>query len=295
MNGELEQITGVLEETLVAPLDCDGLGSVAERIAQAALKVGAVEKRGRNDYFKYDYATAEDIKRAAREALAEAGVAIFPLMQKIEQRGDITRVRFDFVVSCPEGYITVPWWADGQDKADKGISKCATGALKSFLISLLQIPTGEDDPDSDAPQEKPTPAQKARQRAKRTVRDDSGKIPRPFTAKMVREALHVKCKSDDDTEASPQQVQFLARKFQEAFAGDVGQYHTALNWLWDVESAKELTKARASATLDWLLAKDGPDETGDTPLHEAAPEEAQRVLRQALKDAGQADMFEEAA
>jgi hypothetical protein len=296
------------EETALVAVENDGmavfehknLGDLARRIAAASLAVGNVEKRGRNKHFGYAYATAEDVKRAAREALAEQGLSIIPLTRLVEQRRDnkmvITRVYFDFVVACEEGYLVVPWVADSQDIGDKGINKCATVALKYFLINLLQIPTGdEDDADADGGKK----SQKAPQAVGGKARGGNGKIPRPMDAEILLDALQRKVALQDDngTPATEKQAPFLARKFQEALADQSNPaeaYHLALGWLWNVTSAKDLTLVQAKVTLDWLLDKSGPDDTGDIPLHEHAPEEARRALRVALKAQGQQDMFETA-
>ena len=88
----------------------------------------------------------------------------------------------------------------------------------------------------------------------------------------------------------------LAGKFQEAYSekeydDPAGCYHSALEWLWAKSSAKDLTRGEASATLDWLLDKEAPEGVYD--LHPAVLEEAVRILHQAMKDAGQSDMFDE--
>jgi len=124
----------------------------------------------------------------------------------------------------------------------------------------------------------------------------NGKIKRPMEPELLRKALQIKVDERGASGAMPatdKQIPFVAQKFTECFAekpNPKSDYHAALKWLWDVDSAKELTIAQAGATLDWLLSKDGPDDTGDTPLHEHAPEEARRVLRQAVLDAGQQEM-----
>lgn len=120
--------------------------------------------------------------------------------------------------------------------------------------------------------------------------------PRPLKPHTLRQYLRRRVGDDNGTQATEKQIPFVARKFAECFAPDDDaeqKYHTCLLWLWGVDSAKKLTKEEANVTLNWLLAKGGPDETGDTPLHEYAPEEARLVHRQALKDKGQADMFED--
>jgi hypothetical protein len=106
---------------------------------------------------------------------------------------------------------------------------------------------------------------------------------RPRNPADLRLWLHGKCGGDDRTPATEKQVPFVARKFQEAFAPDEDardMYHDSLEWLTGQRSAKGLTKVWAKAILDWLLDPSGPDESGDTPLHPHAVDEARRVWRQ---------------
>jgi hypothetical protein len=115
---------------------------------------------------------------------------------------------------------------------------------------------------------------------------------RPLDPQTLKNFLLRKA-GDDKTPATERQIPFVARKLQEAFApaaDAVKRYHMTLTWLWGVDNAVMLTKTQARATLDWLLDKDGPNDTGDTPLHEHAPDEAARVYAQTLKDAGQGEL-----
>lgn len=123
---------------------------------------------------------------------------------------------------------------------------------------------------------------------------------RPLSPADLREALHEKATKYGAGSVTVRQIPFLARKFAEAFApaDDAKErYHLSLGWLWNdmetIDSATKLTFGMASATLDWLLAKGGPDSSGDTPLHEHAPAEAAGVYKAALKEQGQADMFDD--
>jgi hypothetical protein len=271
------------------------------------LEIDHVAKRGRNEFHKYDYATAEDIKAAARKALAKNGLVIIPLMLHIEQmpagKQTKTIAEFEYVIACEEGTVSVPWTCEAYDTGDKGINKAATGGLKYFLINLLQIPIG-DEPDADGEKQAAKTTTKPRQQKRPQTHKsgngkDSGPVTRPMTPAQLRTTLQERADKRGDKgkiPASEKQAPFAARKFEEAFGGDADakeMYHLSLEWLWDVDSAKLLTMGEAAATLDWLLSADGPDETGDTPLHEHAPKEARHVWREAMKDAGQNDMFDE--
>ena len=127
---------------------------------------------------------------------------------------------------------------------------------------------------------------------------------RPLAPIDLRLFLHKKAVTyvsytdDENPPATDKQIPFVARKFAEAFApADDARprYHLSLSWLWStdmetIDSATKLTFGQASATLDWLLAKGGPDDSGDTPLHQHAPAEAAGVYRAALKEQGQMEM-----
>lgn len=143
--------------TFSSPEAATGL---SKRLAKAVLAIGAVEKRGRNEYFKYDFATSEDIKAVARKALADAEIGVIPALvsKDVTVSGQtragrdnlLYRVRWLFTLVFPEGYVHIPWESESLDDQDKGLTKAGTSALKYFLIDLLQIPTGDDlDPDSE--------------------------------------------------------------------------------------------------------------------------------------------------
>jgi len=166
------------------------------------------------------------------------------------------------------------------------------------LGEVVDGETGEILSSPEPIESEPEPVRQSATRQRDNGRQKASGTQRPLEPDALREFLHIKAmKKGNDIPATEKQIPFVASKFTEAFAGDsdpTACYHTALGWLWQKTSAKELTLGEAKATLDWLLAPE-PDETGDIPLHEHAAEEAQRVLRLAMMDAGQVDMFEEGA
>lgn len=139
----------------------------------------------------------------------------------------------------------------------------------------------------------PPPAQKKRDGGSNGA---NGKNTRPLDPSQLKAALIAKA-GDGKAPITEKQAPFVARKLQECFTDDANPrscYHSVLRWLWDVGSAKDLAKGQAKATLDWLLDPGGPDDTGDTPLHQHAPDEARRVLRQTMTDQGQMELFDRA-
>jgi len=128
---------------------------------------------------------------------------------------------------------------------------------------------------------------------KRKPSEGGNSKTRPLSAEALIEFLRRKVETDNGEPITEKQAPFVARKWQEAYApaGDAEKrYHLALHQIWNVTSAKELSKAQAKATLDWLLVKDGPDSSGDTQLHPAAAAEAAAVWKLALVEQGQTEM-----
>ena len=118
---------------------------------------------------------------------------------------------------------------------------------------------------------------------------------RPLSPGKLKSFLISKAESKPETHqtavATPGQKGLVAGKLAECFApaDDADQKrHSVLLWLWGSDSTKDLTTAAAGATLDWLLDKDADEGTYD--LHPAAPQEAQAVLKVALKEAGQQEL-----
>jgi hypothetical protein len=133
---------------------------VVQAIAHVMAKVGSVEKRGRNDFHKYDYATAADVAHALQQIMAEYGLVI--VQREIGVNHDhetgILAVRYEFTVMHRSGDALEPVQMTGMSRArdskggfdDKAANKCHTAARKYFLLGLFQIPSGDfPDPDAD--------------------------------------------------------------------------------------------------------------------------------------------------
>jgi hypothetical protein len=121
-----------------------------------------------------------------------------------------------------------------------------------------------------------------------------GKPVRPLEPAAVKAAMQKKVQGDTGVSATVNQKGLVASKGNELFAGDQDadkKYHTLLQWLWGITTTTKLTERQASAMLDWMLLG-GRDAAGDYPLHPAVSEEARCIVRQALLEEGQLDMFD---
>ncbi len=134
-------------------------GSLARKLAKILGEIGAVQKRGRNAFHKYDYVTETDLVYAVRGKLSEAGVFVFTSVEsqhaEIIETGSggkslLTTVvtKHTFVDGESGEEFTVLSQGQGSDNGDKGGYKAITGAMKYFLYKCFMIPTG-DDPEGD--------------------------------------------------------------------------------------------------------------------------------------------------
>lgn len=129
--------------------------SLAQKLIAARRLVGNVEKAGKNEAQKYDYARAEDVAAAAEAALLEQGLlADFDCIESEhfptpKPGGMIVKAVCRLIVTDSETGHRIIRQAIGYGSdwpGDKGIYKAQTGARKYAFIHLLGIKLG-DDPD----------------------------------------------------------------------------------------------------------------------------------------------------
>ena len=129
-------------------------------IAAVMGEVGAVEKRGKNDFHRYQYATASDVFFELQPLLAKNGLIVFQdeTAREIISNGSALTVTYEFTIAHSSGEVwPVKLRYTGVAAAlttkgsfdDKAVNKCHTAARKYFMLALFQIPTG-DYPDADA-------------------------------------------------------------------------------------------------------------------------------------------------
>lgn len=134
--------------------------SLTQKLVEAALEVPHIEKGGRNEQQKYNYAKAEDVAAAATKALLSRGVlAEFECLESVETpittksgtSGLIVKAICELVVidSATRESETRKAIGYGADyPGDKAIYKAMTGARKYAFIHLLGIDIGDDPEDT---------------------------------------------------------------------------------------------------------------------------------------------------
>tara|TARA_R100001244_G_scaffold2541_1_gene3950 strand:+ start:16825 stop:17595 length:771 start_codon:yes stop_codon:yes gene_type:complete len=141
---------------------------VLRAIAAIMGEVGAVEKKGKNTFHNYEYATAADIAHALQRLQATHGLVIVPHQRKMELLASdaVMVIEFEFHVAHISGDRLEPspvfsgMCAAKNSKGgfdDKAANKCLTAATKYFALNLFRIPTGDyHDADADEAPKKQT-------------------------------------------------------------------------------------------------------------------------------------------
>jgi hypothetical protein len=143
--------------------------TLVSAIAAVMNEVHVVAKRGENEFHRYRYATMGDILREITPLLGRHGIVIFQSEtgRAMFDDDNVIAVEYAFTVAHASGETwphvikqtgvsTCRNSKGGWD--DKSLNKCHTAARKYFLLSLFQIPTGEED-DADQGDRRPAPAQ----------------------------------------------------------------------------------------------------------------------------------------
>lgn len=150
--------------------------SLYAKMAQIMAEINYLPKSATNTHFNYKYTPDVVVYDKCRELLAAKGIALFASMTGVEQTFSTktnakgqeigewhSLVHFEFMLVDSESgeTKTCTWSAEANDGQDKGINKCATAALKYWLLKTFIISTG-DDPEAEisAPTPKTTPKPK---------------------------------------------------------------------------------------------------------------------------------------
>ena len=147
------------DETLAGDLKASltkGTLTLVGKLVAVMAAIDHIQKRGRNEFHKYDYATEADIAAAVRRELALRNVMLFPAItgerrEAVGEKGSVLTT-LDFLFTFHDGdsgeTLSFTWKGAGTDKDDKGLYKAMTGGEKYFLMKTFLIPTG-DDPERD--------------------------------------------------------------------------------------------------------------------------------------------------
>ena len=124
----------------------------------------SVEKRGRNDFHKYDYATEADVIAAIRPHMVKNGLILVPHVDTVQNDSNgNTNIVVSYRLYHTSGeFLEFNIPASGNDRnskggvGDKGIYKALTGASKYAMLKVFCMATG-DDPEVASEADKSPP------------------------------------------------------------------------------------------------------------------------------------------
>jgi hypothetical protein len=138
--------------------------SLAAKVLAVSRSIGAVEKNGLNQHFKFKFQAWDDVLPAVRNACVEHGVQITPTVLDARHDNGHVIVHMMFIVKDADSdqHDEFAWFGESKGTDDKGIQKAITSCTKYALLKYLMIPI-VDDTDTDAhgpakPAAKPAPA-----------------------------------------------------------------------------------------------------------------------------------------
>ena len=186
-----QQTTGLPSEGPVQQpsLPITPFAKLAGAIAAVMAEIKPVEKSGWNDFYKYNYAKMGDLSIELTPLMGRHGIVVFQneVDRAMFDEGKVISVRYQFTVVHSSGEI----WPErplitGMSRCrdskggfdDKAFNKADTAARKYFLLSLFQIPTDDEHPDTDGDgggQQQRAPQQ--RPQGRRPVPSPNGKVP----------------------------------------------------------------------------------------------------------------------
>jgi hypothetical protein len=138
--------------------------TLAAKVLAVSRSIGAVEKNGLNQHFKFKFQAWDDVLPAVRNACVEHGVQITPTVKSVTHDGQHVLVEMAFTVRDTESdqRDEFVWFGESKGNDDKGIQKAITSCTKYALLKYLMIPIVDDtDTDADGPAKpaaKPAPA-----------------------------------------------------------------------------------------------------------------------------------------
>ena len=141
------------------------ISKLVTKLVGVVTEIDHVEKRGRNEFHKYNYVKASDLANLVRDKLSAKNIFFLSDVVTIDrftiqgEKGDSLAVNLQVEYSFLDGdsgaSISFKVPGCGADKGDKGIYKAITGSLKYALRNSFLVPD-EADPENEGASTEPT-------------------------------------------------------------------------------------------------------------------------------------------
>ena len=182
--------------------------NLRQKLASIRRAIHNVEKRGHNEFHRYDYAMASDVAGLLGTAMAEANILVarqnLTITRSVENLSEdkgkaevVVGVQCQYVIldGDSDEKIVVDAYGEGRDRGDKAAYKAFTGALKYFLIQTFMLATGDDPEDSAKDDEARTRAPKPSPNAPPPKPPAAPPAPSAVVSEQHRKALWASCKA----------------------------------------------------------------------------------------------------
>lgn len=126
-----------------------------QAIRKAVCKMGLLKKEGKNDYFRYQHLTANQLKIIFNKLFVKHGLEFDPTIESVEffpgtearPFGLLVKVRMLLHdVDNPGENMDAVFYGESISNNSTGLYSAVTGAVKSYLENTFLV-VGEDDPE----------------------------------------------------------------------------------------------------------------------------------------------------
>jgi hypothetical protein len=227
--------------------------SLISKLAEACNAVGGVEKKGRNEFQRYNYVKAADVAKAIRHELFERGIIVVIDEKEWKQLriirtnsgGEMPEMMLTCEVTFMDGRETLgPYTAfsTAMDSGDKAIYKAKTGLLKYVLRGIGLIPDEKDDPEFDEGVDEETDPRVSEMPADKKARAKRKGLAE-YKIRAFDAATHKSGKTAD------QVAVYLRTKFSAASIHDISEedFTSAIRWASGTEDLAETLATSTTA------------------------------------------------
>lgn len=128
--------------------------------SKALSEIDCVHKDGKNEHFKFAYASVDNVYDTVRRVLWANGFAFKSSDLDLREIPKGVRLLVEVTIMRGAESLSFQTWGEGHDTSDKAVAKARSNAVKYGLRGSMLLPIGEYDDDPDAAGAPPEPKQK---------------------------------------------------------------------------------------------------------------------------------------
>lgn len=140
-------------------MDANKTRSLAKKLVQVMKECSYVQKDAKNEFKAYKYATAAGVLEKVNESLSKHGIATVTNTEVIQSSFDANQryvaVKTEITLIDCDSDETYKICGIGAESGDKAIARAQTMAIKYAWLMSLNISTGDDPENEEAPKDVP--------------------------------------------------------------------------------------------------------------------------------------------